>query len=398
MHELTIIDDDRQFSTAFTSFINKQKSNSIKTRNIVSIEAAQQYILMHFPDVIIINADFKNADTFDLIRECKRFNNPAKFIVVSNNKNFDALQEALRLGVSDFFVKPVDFSLLFESVERLFKSSEKERHTTPHSTHDILPRSDRMFSDLLAGRIKSPVELSLRLADANLTSDYINRPCTLINIHINSFSNWLATCWDSGAERFYREIKNALSSISDKTEFVFARTFYSNIEVLCINNSQSPLEELLKEYISVFQKQIMNTFGVYSEIHVIRTFSSLSEIMKYNLQEPVNADNKSEEIIENALRYMRHHYFREITLDDVSKHINRSKEYFCSYYKKSTGENFLDTLTRHRIEMSKKLLSSTTLTIQQVAESIGYRSASYYHKTFKKLCGVSPSDYRKQNK
>ena len=398
MHELTIIDYDRPFSTAFSTFLTKQKRTSVRTRIIVGIEGARQYILMHFPDVIIINADSEISACFDLIRECKKLNNPAKFIIVSHEKDFNTLQEALRLGVSDFFVKPVDFSLLLESAQRLIKSSENEKTANLHSTQDIRPRSDRMFSDLLAGRIKSPVELSLRLADANLTSDYINRPCALINIHINSFSSWLATCWDSGAERFYREVKNAISGITDKAEFVLARTFYSNIEILCINNSQAPLKELLAEYISIFPKAIMSTFGVYSEIHVTRTFASLSEIMKYNLQEPINTDNKSEEIIENALKYMRHHYFREITLDDVAKYVNRSKEYFCTYYKKNTGENFLDTLTRHRIEMSKKLLTNTTLTINQVAESVGYRSASYYHKTFKNLCGLPPAEYRKKNK
>ena len=398
MHELTIIDSDRQFSTAFDSFLKKNQTASLKARIIVGAEAARQYVLMHFPDVIIINADSENTNCFDLIRECKRANNPAKFIVVSNEKNFETLQESLRLGVSDFFVKPVDFTLLFDSAERLFKASEYEKREILHSKHDVRPRSDRMFSDLLAGRITTPVELSLRLADANLKSSYINRPCALVNIHINHFSNWLTTCWDSGAERFYRELENTFSGISEKAEFVFARTFYSNIEVLCINNSQVPMEELLDECIPMFSKHIMKKFGIYSEIHVTRTFASLSEIVKYNLQEPVSTDSKSEEIIEKALRYMRHHYFREITLEDVAKYINRSKEYFCSYYKRNTGENFLDTLTRHRIEMSKKLLTNTTLTINQVAESVGYKSSSYFHKTFKNLCGLPPSEYRKKNK
>ena len=396
MHELTIIDDDRQFLSNFSAFAEKNMRTQLKLHSITEKDAALRHLRIHYPDVVIINEKFENGAGLDIIRQCKKVNNTANFIVISDEKNFDTIQKALRLNVCDFFTKPVDYSVLFESVNKIFSTLDKE--SPKHSEDDVRPMKDRMFSDLLSGRIKNPVDLSLRLAEAELKSDYINHPCALVNIHINSFSRWLTMCWDDGADRFYHEVGKVLSGITEKAEFVIARTFYSNIELLCINNSQTPTEDLLEECIPIFSNIILEKLGVYSEIHITKIFSSLSEIMKYNLQEPINTDSKSEEIIEKALKYMRHNYFREFTLDDVSKYINRSKEYFCSYYKKKTGENFLDTLTDHRIEMSKKLLTGTTLTISQVAESVGYRSTSYYHKTFKNLCGLPPSEYRKKNK
>ena len=395
MHELTIIDDDRQFLNNFSVFLKKNIGSQIKSTLIMETDSALMHLRIHYPDVIIINARFNGESGLDIIRSCKKTNNTSKFIIISEEKDFEVLQESLRLGVCDFFLKPVDYSLLFESVNRIFSTLDKE--SPKHSENDVRPAKDRMFSDLLAGRIKNPVDLSLRLAESELKSDYINRPCALVNIHINSFSRWLTMCWDNGAERFYREVSKALTGISKKAEFVIARTFYSNIELLCINNSQMSTQELLEECIPLFSKTILDKLGVYCQIHTTKIFSSLSEIMKYNLQEPVNTDNKSETIVENALKYMRHNYFREITLDNVANYVKLSKEYFCSYYKKKTGENFLDSLTRHRIEMSKKLLANTTLTINQVAESVGYRSASYYHKTFKLSCGMSPSEFRKKS-
>lgn len=395
MHELTIIDDDRQFLSNFSVFLKKYIGLQIKSTFIMETDSALMHLRIHYPDVIIINAMFNGKNGLDIIRSCKKTNHTSKFIVISEEKNFEVLQESLRLGVCDFFLKPVDYSLLFESVNRIFSTLDKE--SLKHSENDVRPVKDRMFSDLLAGRIKNPVDLSLRLAESELKSDYINRPCALVNIHINSFSKWLTMCWDNGAERFYHELNYALTGITEKAEFVIARTFYSNIELLCINNSQMCTEELLEECIPLFSKTILDKLGVYCQIHTTKIFSSLSEIMKYNLQEPVNNDNKSEEVIENALKYMRHNYFRAFTLDDVAKYVKLSKEYFCSYYKKKTGENFLDSLTHHRIEMSKKLLANTTLTIHQIAESVGYRSASYYHKTFRISCGMSPSEFRKKS-
>lgn len=393
MHELTIIDNDRQFVSNFSSYLAKHNNIQIKITTITETEAAMMHLRIHSPAVVIINAKIENKDGLDIIRRCNTVKSPVKFIVINEEKDFDVLYESLHLEVCDFFTKPVDFALLNDSVNRIFSTLEKK--TPKHSEDDVRPMKDRMFSDLLSGRIKNPVELTLRLAEAEMNPDHINCPCALINIHINSFSRWLTMCWDDGAERFYRELRNVLCNCCDKAEFIIARTFYSNIEVLCINNSQLSTETVLKECIAEFSKIILDKLGVYSEIHVTKIFSSLTEIMKYNLQEPINIDIKSDEVIENAVKYLRHNYFREITLDDVSKYVKLSKEYFCTFYKKNTGENFLDTLTRHRINMSERLLINTTLTVGQVAESVGYRSVSYFHKTFKNLCGISPSEYRK---
>ena len=63
--------------------------------------------------------------------------------------------------------------------------------------------------------------------------------------------------------------------------------------------------------------------------------------------------------------------------------------------KKETGQNFMDYLTELRINESKALLCRNDLSVQDVAEAVGYRDLKYFSRLFKKITGVSPSDYRK---
>ena len=55
----------------------------------------------------------------------------------------------------------------------------------------------------------------------------------------------------------------------------------------------------------------------------------------------------------------------------------------------------MDYLTELRINKSKELLCSDDLSVQDVAELVGYRDLKYFSRLFKKTTGVSPSDYKK---
>lgn len=69
--------------------------------------------------------------------------------------------------------------------------------------------------------------------------------------------------------------------------------------------------------------------------------------------------------------------------------------YFSTLFKKETGQNFMDYLTELRISKAKELLCGEELSVQDVAEQVGYRDLKYFSRLFKKLTGVSPSDYKK---
>lgn len=99
--------------------------------------------------------------------------------------------------------------------------------------------------------------------------------------------------------------------------------------------------------------------------------------------------------ITEAKRYIQEHYQESLRLEDVSSAVGFNATYFSTLFKKETGQNFMDYLTELRINKSKELLCGDKLSVQDVAETVGYRDLKYFSRLFKKTTGVSPSDYKK---
>src|SRR5699024_10185470 len=99
--------------------------------------------------------------------------------------------------------------------------------------------------------------------------------------------------------------------------------------------------------------------------------------------------------ITEAKRYIQQHYQEALRLEDVSSAVGFNATYFSALFKKETGQNFMDYLTELRVNKSKELLCRDDLSVQDVAELVGYRDLKYFSRLFKKITVVSPSDYKK---
>jgi two-component system response regulator YesN len=109
-----------------------------------------------------------------------------------------------------------------------------------------------------------------------------------------------------------------------------------------------------------------------------------------------NRDEKSEKgnsIVNRAKKFIRENYQKGITLEELSKELNISPQYFSRLFKEETGYNFIEYLTFIRIEHSKHLMSTTDMTIKEICYSVGYGDPNYFSRLFKKSTGLSPTSY-----
>ena len=84
-----------------------------------------------------------------------------------------------------------------------------------------------------------------------------------------------------------------------------------------------------------------------------------------------------------------------MSLTGISALFGFSPNYFSTLFKKKTGCNFVQYLTKLRIRESKRLLLETPMTIQEISAATGYYSASFFIRSFKKAEGMTPLDYRR---
>lgn len=110
----------------------------------------------------------------------------------------------------------------------------------------------------------------------------------------------------------------------------------------------------------------------------------------------VRQENAEPPLITRAKEYIQAHQSEELSLGQVAKAINTSTFYFCKMFKKVTGLNFTDYVSRLRIEKAKNLLLNPNLRISEIAYEVGFQSLTHFNRVFKRILGQSPTEYRGQ--
>jgi AraC-like DNA-binding protein/ligand-binding sensor protein len=100
--------------------------------------------------------------------------------------------------------------------------------------------------------------------------------------------------------------------------------------------------------------------------------------------------------IARAKQFILENQAEDLSLGMVAKAVNMSSFYFCKVFKKATGLNFTDYVSRVRVEKAKNLLLNRNLRISEIAYEIGFQSLTHFNRVFKKITGQSPTEYRGQ--
>ena len=101
-------------------------------------------------------------------------------------------------------------------------------------------------------------------------------------------------------------------------------------------------------------------------------------------------------IVNAALDYMKENCMQQhLSLGAVADHVYVSQWHLSKLLNRETGKSFFDLLGSMRIEKAKSLLRTPGMNIQDVAEQTGYTDVAHFSRTFKKLTGQTPGEYRK---
>lgn len=107
-------------------------------------------------------------------------------------------------------------------------------------------------------------------------------------------------------------------------------------------------------------------------------------------------EKESESVVAKAKAYINENYQKDISLDDVSRMVDISPYYFSKLFKQEQGENFIEYLTRTRMNKARQLLKNQSYSIKEICAMCGYSDPNYFSRIFKKYEGVTPSEYRER--
>lgn len=103
---------------------------------------------------------------------------------------------------------------------------------------------------------------------------------------------------------------------------------------------------------------------------------------------------KTQLFSEYIREYIEAHYMEDISLQDVAAQLHYSDAYFCKFFKQNFDKNFIMYLSELRVEKAKELLEDMTINVKDISQRVGFRDSGYFTKVFKRVTGVTPSEYR----
>lgn len=105
-------------------------------------------------------------------------------------------------------------------------------------------------------------------------------------------------------------------------------------------------------------------------------------------------DGRQAAIRKQLLEYMEDRYVYDISLSDAAEHFKYSDAYFSKVFKTCFNKGFVMYLTELRIDKAKELLKDITVNVKDVSINVGFRDSNYFTKVFKRIVGVTPSEYQ----
>ena len=98
--------------------------------------------------------------------------------------------------------------------------------------------------------------------------------------------------------------------------------------------------------------------------------------------------------IYNICQWIRSNCQKKLTAEMIARHFHYNTEYLSLIFKRETGCTLIKYLSRTRIDIAKRLLETEGISIKETAYSSGFSDEKYFMRTFRKLEGMTPMQYR----
>ncbi|BBH18815.1 DNA-binding response regulator [Paenibacillus baekrokdamisoli] len=137
---------------------------------------------------------------------------------------------------------------------------------------------------------------------------------------------------------------------------------------------------------------------------IINKIPTLAEIEVYLLEQidfvfaKINTMDNIGENIYQIMQYISEHFSEEsLTIPAIAQNMYLTPTYVCKIFKNKTGKTINQYITEVRIEKAKELLKEEKIKLLEISHRVGYLSPNHFAKTFKKLTGMNPSEFRERH-
>lgn len=152
--------------------------------------------------------------------------------------------------------------------------------------------------------------------------------------------------------------------------------------------------------ITRFIDDSVNDTGVKKISNLLMLLELMAVSTEYELLASVgftsSVNSENFERFNKVYQFLVKNFASPIKLEEAAALVGLTPTAFCRYFKKRTQKTFIEYLNEMRIGYSKKLLLENKMKISTISEEVGFQNLSNYISQFKKVTGMSPSQFQKQ--
>ncbi|MCL6590178.1 MAG: helix-turn-helix transcriptional regulator [Firmicutes bacterium] len=145
------------------------------------------------------------------------------------------------------------------------------------------------------------------------------------------------------------------------------------------------------------QPELRIASGIFNELETIEEINLYFFILFESVKELLDKkkSSKHEQLVKKIQEIVDEAYVNpDLSVDNIATALELTPSYICRVYKQLTLNTILDYIMEVRMSKAKELLLQTKLPVAEIAEKVGFANSSYFYKTFKKMNGVTPTEFR----
>ena len=362
------------------------------------------------PDIVVSDIRMPVMDGFTLVEECRKGGASLPvFIMLTSYEEFDYVKRSMRLGVVDYLVK---IDLTAESLTAALAQAqtvvEKEKRLQAPAAPAVSMDSyrDRLFLQLYSGLLTDRAQFDRQCAELGLTFDAPQYLVALGSLQAPEQSTEQLLTLSTGVTRMaaetlpkYRPCRvtgmdlrhfSVLLPLQDgeDPEAVLAPALKATGQILYNYFSSEiywAVGRPVKDILQIAQSQ----HDAFAALQLLR---GDAPVVFYHERPNTPQDHRAL-VVGQVQQYIRDHLADRLTLNDVAAVFNFSPNYLSQLFAQNSEHGFVEFVTATRIAAAKELMASTDLKIYEISARVGFESAFYFSKVFKKLEGTSPRDY-----
>lgn len=404
--------------------------------------AAQQFLSENSVDIVLTDVHMPIMNGLQLVKYIRKNCPHVKVVVLSGFDEFEYVQTSIRMGVSDYILKPINEEQLYQTISNIkdLLDSEKQQRNKIES----LRQKARQKTGLLQKEYLQDILFK------KLNSEKLEEICTYGEIFLES-KNLTVIILRLDVyeirEKYYKEsdwklilfaFSNILRELVEDREIGYSWINNENGDSYiiltneCIQRDQHSVTKFIediKQNLNSIQGLIRSSISAsvgktcidckdiyYSREHAERQLNSISledsiilpqesgiNLEDNNLDSTEDMSLKQEKdidieagkyIIDAVKEYINKNYMKDITLTEVASHVYVNPSYLSYIFKEVVGVNFVHYLTDCRIQKATILLKDPKYKVYEVGEMVGYNNSRYFSEIFKKYIGITPYKYR----